>query len=904
MGFFERKPRDRGSDSAGSGRLEAIDQPFTRARSSDRRGGVPPRAQRIMRVRANTRRVVTLLVVSLLVCSLLAPIAAASTASASTAPSGMVGVPDANLGPTADEWNVMADRHADSLELEIAESADGEPTLIATDDEHSEGRTIAVDRATLAEAVGHEPRRIHGENDESEDWSAEVRYSDEYALLDIPHFSTNEITFDGTVQIDGTGITDQTSFDYTIDDSGGIDSVSAELTGERTEHDVSTSGVDSGSIDVDGDQAPTDSQFSGTVQNQGLHYHDGDYITDKRKSDVVSSELSGNVDLDQIKTVSVTAEVYDSNSGGDSADYYSSDVPLKLYVEGESWGSITTSNYPDEKTWSGNYDVPSDGSVAMEFVWAEGSYYDGSHDYEISDVRVSGDENANFDVSVNGGSKTVTSGESTSIDLQRGTNDIETSSTRPVEWDADWTEYHDTQNPSISVNGETASYDGTITEGETQNLEIDPAWIKDGQNEVVVATDNSNGHTTTTGLSFSHAAGVDQSVSYDAETWSERYNVSRTWDDATGDASVTIPFSSNRVVSIRDVQMRPEGGTWSDLAGDDYTLDGTTLTAQLGNVDANEQIDVRATGSKVGVENGAINVLEPTVEGNTVDTAVEIADYSDSFGIDIGNTSEANWIHKTANESWTAPETFVSVDADGGQTIRAPGASAGSTMHVRTVPLEVNPNAGSVDLQLLESDREAKFDVDPSSSASEVEYRWHDTVSGDDYVLYSETHGIARDSATASSPVTLVTKSFDETLSIIHDVESTNGSSPAGGGGGGFGGAVASTAGGVSPILVLGLGVVGLAGTALVAQRMELPMTVVAGVGLLVGILGLETISPGTITDGVRSALVLLSSDISPIMPLVILIVVGAGAYGFVRWLQARAGPDTAVTLDLGSRKK
>lgn len=57
----------------------------------------------------------------------------------------------------------------------------------------------------------------------------------------------------------------------------------------------------------------------------------------------------------------------------------------------------------------------------------------------------------------------------------------------------------------------------------------------------------------------------------------------------------------------------------------------------------------------------------------------EIVDYSESFGIDVGGTSEGNWIHKTANESWTAPETYVTVTSSGGQTIHAPAASAGSS---------------------------------------------------------------------------------------------------------------------------------------------------------------------------------------------------------------------------------
>lgn len=262
---------------------------------------------------------------------------------------------------------------------------------------------------------------------------------------------------------------------------------------------------------------------------------------------------------------------------------------------------------------------------------------------------------------------------------------------------------------------------------------------------------------------------------------------------------MTIPFSSSRVVAIRDIEYRRNGGSWQSV--DSYQLDGTTLDAQLGDVSEGDEIAVRANGSKVDVDGGAIDVVSPTVEGNTLDTTVEITSHSDSFGIDVGGTSEANWLHKTANESWTAAETYTTITASGSQTIRAPGASSGATMNVRTTPLEVSPNAGELDVAVKESSNQMTFSVDPSSSVSEVEYRYHDTISGETYYLYSETHEVVRDSDTAQSPVTLSTSSFEETLSILLDSGSSSSTSTGGGGGGAI--ATAGSTAAANPLLTL-----------------------------------------------------------------------------------------------------
>jgi len=679
-------------------------------------------------------KVVTILVVLTLALSMVAPIAAASgdrgytesvspiSSTASIAdhdgpPPGMVGVPSSNVGPPAHAgpsahaniptdaaaWSLHADKHADTLELEIDATSSGEPVLRAIDDKNHEGRTIAVDATTLADAVGHRPAVAHGDHSSGEEWSAGIDYENGYAKIDVPKFSTNEITFDGEVNVRGN-VSDGSTLTYDIDSADGVDEVNATLTGtvnsEWNNHSASASAGESDPINIGGNVDPggpangnPQLTATGVLSEHSKYYNETLFTSSGGSTSLTYTNVSGSMDqvivdqmiaswgsgaynvyYDLIVEVNGNEEHRSSHSmdggyGDDADEYKVHDISGVNVSDGDdvtvTFQQTGSDDFSTEETVHGDYvNITMAGSDVSASVNSESFDFSGLDPGETA-------------------SKEVTS-------LSTGEEQIDWSGTGSVDWSLEINERAETVDPSIEVNGESDGYTGRLSEGETKSLNISASTITEGTNTINVSTGTSNGVITTAELDYTHPAPTDQSVSYESQTWSERYNVSRTWDSATLDASVTIPFASSRVVAIRDVEMRTNGGSWSAVPSSSYTLDGTTLEVGLGDVNEGDEIGVRANGSKVTVENGAIDVVEPTIEGNTLDTQLEIAEKSDGFGIDVGGTSEGNWLHKTANESWTAAETYTTITASGSQTIRAPGASSGATMNRGERELESN----------------------------------------------------------------------------------------------------------------------------------------------------------------------------------------------------------------------
>ena len=67
-------------------------------------------------------------------------------------------------------------------------------------------------------------------------------------------------------------------------------------------------------------------------------------------------------------------------------------------------------------------------------------------------------------------------------------------------------------------------------------------------------------------------------------------------------------------------------------------------------------------------------------------------------------------------------------------------------------------------------------------------------------------------------------------------------------------------------------------------------------IGLLSVIWALETLSPGVILGGLRSG-------IESMGPLIVIVIVGGGAYLIREWIQARRAPDTVVRFSAGSEE-
>jgi hypothetical protein len=287
------------------------------------------------------------------------------------------------------------------------------------------------------------------------------------------------------------------------------------------------------------------------------------------------------------------------------------------------------------------------------------------------------------------------------------------------------------------------------------------------------------------GFEMQHDATSRQSAGYESEHWSERYNVSKTYASSRENATLSIPFQGN-VVAVRSIEMRSNQTTWQSLTQSDYQFNNTTVTVDLGSVKANEQVEVRANGSKVQVANGSIQVLTPTTASDDLNTQVEITNRQSGFYIAYAATS--GHIYHTENESWESPQSYYYADSSGHKRLYTPNAQSGSTFHVQSVPVTARPNAGDVHITDPVGGPEPTFNVSYGDhSGDTVKFTFQNASDGTDYVLYSVSKGLVRDSGTASSPLTLTDDDSVERLKFRIDTGS-GGENGSGGGSGGDGG--------------------------------------------------------------------------------------------------------------------
>jgi hypothetical protein len=90
--------------------------------------------------------------------------------------------------------------------------------VVLRDDQNSAGREIAIDAGTLQDALGYRPQAIHGTHEDGSEWTASAEYVDGYLVFDVPHFSSNTVTFSGSVDISMTSATDSTTAEWSLSD--------------------------------------------------------------------------------------------------------------------------------------------------------------------------------------------------------------------------------------------------------------------------------------------------------------------------------------------------------------------------------------------------------------------------------------------------------------------------------------------------------------------------------------------------------------------------------------------------------------------------------------------------------------------------------------------------------------
>lgn len=891
----------------------------------------------------------TTLIVLLLVGSLFAPIGAATAASSSAStgpPSGMVGVPESNVGapdhangggnagggppagagppmhaldniPThASAWDVHADKHAGDLEVEVGATPDDELALRLTDDVNHDGREVALERQTLVDAIGHAPQAAHGIHESGEEWSAPIRYEGSHAVFKVPKFSTNTVTFDGEAVLTGDPASNGASYQYNLSDASSADNFTVDLTGvSRTSgtNTTKTGSVSAGSssttsVSVDGNREPVGPTGSGepTIEttytgSNTLHSDtnthtagdsDGDtttwYIGDTGHIDQVGVNMRNCLDDGDVQGKlhvaegNVGSDVFSDPDGTNS--YYTSTLEGGCF---DIWKSVST-DFDNDTGVTIGLEVSMAGSDPVNSVSVTETDVTGTPPFTVD--ATSSTDSVSFDGRYD--SNRV-------LDLPAGTQDVTVNSTESIDWALKYRERAVTEDVGLTINNQTVSYSGELAEGETATLSPSTDLLVDGTNVVEIGTATEYGFAPDVGLRYSHSAAVDQTVDYVSETWSERYNVTRTYDSASSNATVTIPFESSRVIAVRDVQKRVDGGSWSSLSESEITLDGTTLEANLGDISSGSTVDVRATGSKVRAQNGEIDVLEPTAPGSDLETEFEVTDYSEGMHLEVGETNQGDRIHELINRSWSDGAPYTRFHADGSTELYLDGAGVGAMAIAQTRPVAVSPSAGDVDVSWHPdgSNSEPMFRVEPGSQQNgDVEYTYLGANDGEEYDLYSRSSEVVRDSATANSPVTLVDDDSEETL-VILNAESSSVPEDGSGGGGfysdprGTASAAASTAvSTVAPLIppeaiaLLVLVVIGgaIAYTERAGDRAPLYRREEVGVAAAFAVgLAIFLVSPASITGPIQTAL-------SAALPLASIFGVLGGAYLLYSWRQER----------------
>lgn len=238
---------------------------------------------------------------ALILVSTVAPALATSAVATSSSPSGMVGLADdqvssnipeqakARIPTSADAWAPSSAKHANYMTVEVTtearakgkanspryDASTDDVVLNWTDDRNHEARTVAVDASTLEQAVGHRPTMAYGVHESGDTWSRPITYEDGMATWTIPKFSTNSVSFDGTLNLQASPAADGDSYSFNTSDGG--ENLVINVTGvtNREWDNETKSGLTDGSsmaLSVGGDASPTGDSTNGepTVKFTGV----------------------------------------------------------------------------------------------------------------------------------------------------------------------------------------------------------------------------------------------------------------------------------------------------------------------------------------------------------------------------------------------------------------------------------------------------------------------------------------------------------------------------------------------------------------------------------------------------------------------------------------------------------
>ena len=794
------------------------------------------------------------LVLLLATVLLLAPVVPfVAVGGATAAPAGMTAIPDANVADNAPagetiplsaaelDGGVMASQHADSLEVVLttadhasevmdsdsaAVSGDG-MAIVLRDDVNSAGREVAIDAGLLQQALGYRPEAIYGTHEDGSEWTRSAEYVDGYLVFEVPHFSSNTVTFSGEIRIDATSVTNGTQFEYDVSAGEDVSDASVTLTGVSNTKSKTRSGSLTGgsnatvSVDPGGNQPITEGSvtLSGSESRNGQTYSSDEYERDlfmkQRESELTidntggPTEISGivihNMRNDGSSDIDVDIGVDNGQADGTHGGYAVKDLQLDTgRMHGTYRIDFGKTIYVNDDIITFEFDVTGNDGYSRGSVLAgdenviDGGSFDGSvwsRRAEVDVISSPGDVTVETST---GDSTTVPSlgsgYETKPINITKDTSsvDITTSGGGSVDYDIDWQETTMTTNPGVvltSDNGtQSINYAGTLTEGETIDLsgEVDASLISGNVTLTAVADSSSSGPETHFDLNYSHSAQDQVSTTYTASPFEESYSISHTYADATTNAETTIPFSSSRVVGIKSAEYRVNGGNWQPLTAENYRFEDTTMSAYLADaygsaLPSGATAELRVTARKISVNDGAVTVTDPTAPGEELDTQLYIDNRGQNFNVDVGPTRAGDRVHYAYSDVFPT-EDYVVVQADGSQKLYLPNSKVGDTFRVSHLDTRVVAERGDVRIDVVSAGENPELDVSPGPGGpgDPVTVEYYNTKTGVTYLLNSLTRSIVVDSDVAESPAIFEDDDSEDTWAILRDSGVTSSSSSSG----------------------------------------------------------------------------------------------------------------------------
>ncbi|RLM32558.1 hypothetical protein DVK01_20900, partial [Haloarcula sp. Atlit-120R] len=147
-------------------------------------------------------------------------------------------VPDTHVESNTTKPSLSASAGAQTLRASTT-TVDGEPALNLTDDRTHDGRWVGVSTDWLEQQHGSVPAVVGVVHESGAVYQEEVHVRDGEAQFWVSGFSTNTITFGGTLQIDGQPATTGTTHLYEVRDLDSATDPEITLTGQiNTERDT------------------------------------------------------------------------------------------------------------------------------------------------------------------------------------------------------------------------------------------------------------------------------------------------------------------------------------------------------------------------------------------------------------------------------------------------------------------------------------------------------------------------------------------------------------------------------------------------------------------------------------------------------------------------------------------